>query len=166
MGWVIERAGADDLGAIMAIEQAVFADSAWSASTMLAELRSPHCFYLTAEDDSAPGQLVGYAGMFVGSGAEQADIQTIAVLPGHRGQGLGRALMERLVAEADARSVAETFLEVRADNDAARALYGSIGFAERGVRKGYYPPDGMDAIVMSRPSPARPAAASGEGQAG
>ncbi len=159
MGWIIEDAGADDLAAIMAIEDTVFAGAAWSASSMLAELRSPHCLYVTAADEGAPGRVIGYAGMFVGSGAEQADIQTIAVLPEHRGRGLGRALMARLVGEADAREVVETFLDVRADNEPARALYASLGFVERGVRRGYYPPDGMDAIVMSRPRPLPGAAA-------
>jgi ribosomal protein S18 acetylase RimI-like enzyme len=38
---------------------------------------------------------------------------------------------------------------VRADNDAARGLYTSLGFQEIDRRTGYYQPDGVDAIVMT-----------------
>ncbi len=41
------------------------------------------------------------------------------------------------------------FLEVGADNPAARALYGSLGFAKVGDRKGYY--QGRDALVLRLP---------------
>jgi ribosomal protein S18 acetylase RimI-like enzyme len=40
---------------------------------------------------------------------------------------------------------------VRADNVPAQRLYESLGFTNRGVRRGYYQPSGMDAIVMSAP---------------
>jgi ribosomal protein S18 acetylase RimI-like enzyme len=43
----------------------------------------------------------------------------------------------------------EVFLDVRADNRAARALYESMGFSEISRRPGYYQPDGVDAVVMS-----------------
>jgi [ribosomal protein S18]-alanine N-acetyltransferase len=42
------------------------------------------------------------------------------------------------------------FLEVRADNVRAQRLYRWWGFAEIGIRRGYYQPSGMDAIVMRR----------------
>ena len=42
------------------------------------------------------------------------------------------------------------FLEVRADNPRAHGLYLRRGFAEIGVRRGYYQPSGMDAIVMRK----------------
>ena len=52
------------------------------------------------------------------------------------------------------------FLEVRADNTRAQRLYHWWGFAEVGIRRGYYQPSGMDAIVMRRdltgPAPAGP----------
>ena len=149
MNWRLRRAGPDDLRPIVAIEQEVFADSAWSAATMLAELRSPHTYYLLATHPDSPETVVGYGGMFVGKGAEQADIQTIAVVPELRSQGLGRELMTALIREAELRGVQDLFLDVRADNIPARALYRSLGFAEQGVRRGYYQPDAMDAVVMA-----------------
>jgi N6-L-threonylcarbamoyladenine synthase/ribosomal-protein-alanine N-acetyltransferase len=45
------------------------------------------------------------------------------------------------------------FLEVRADNPGARALYESLGFAEIAVRPDYYQPDGVDAVIMRLADP-------------
>jgi ribosomal protein S18 acetylase RimI-like enzyme len=42
------------------------------------------------------------------------------------------------------------FLEVRADNPRAQDLYRRHGFADVGIRRGYYQPSGVDAIVMRR----------------
>lgn len=44
------------------------------------------------------------------------------------------------------------FLEVAADNDAARALYAKLGFVEAGRRHGYYG-DGADALVLRHSLP-------------
>ena len=83
-----------------------------------------------------------------GEGSREAEIQTIAVAPSARRHGLGRTLMETLLAEARVRGARQVFLEVRADNPHARALYDSLGFDQIGVRKKYYQPDGVDAEVM------------------
>jgi ribosomal protein S18 acetylase RimI-like enzyme len=54
---------------------------------------------------------------------------------------------ELLVAAREARAQ-RVFLEVRADNPIAMGLYRSLGFAEIGVREGYYQPDNVDAVIM------------------
>ena len=152
---VLRRATLDDLDAIMALETSTFASDAWSRGTMRDELASPHGYYLVAEGDSGGGgggapqhPLAGYAGLLAPFGSGQADIQTIAVAPDARGHGLGRALMVALLAEARARRAAEVFLEVRADNPNARALYDSLGFEQIALRPQYYQPDGVDAQIM------------------
>ncbi|HEY2316636.1 MAG TPA: GNAT family N-acetyltransferase, partial [Streptosporangiaceae bacterium] len=66
------------------------------------------------------------------------------------GQGIGSALLDRLLAEASSRGCTEVFLEVRADNTRAQRLYRWRGFADVGIRRGYYQPSGTDAIVMRR----------------
>lgn len=99
-----------------------------------------------APADSAAG-LLGYAGLLAPAGGGQGDVQTIAVAPATRGIGLGRALMHALITEARRRHVAEIFLEVRADNPIARALYDSLGFEQIGVRPRYYR-GGIDAVHM------------------
>ena len=150
MTWLLRRAGVDDLDAIMAIEQATFATDAWSSELMRAELRNDHTYYLVAQGAAVEG----YAGLLAPVGAGQADIQTIAVVESARGQGLGRTLMNALLSEARTRGADEVFLEVRADNPGAQHLYTSLGFGQIDVRKNYYQPDGVDAIIMRLTLPA------------
>lgn len=144
----IRRATVDDLDAIMELETSTFVSDAWSPETMRAELVSPHGYYLVA--DPAPGAtaIAGYAGLLAPADSGQADIQTIAVAPAARRHGLGRALMVALLDEARRRGALDVFLEVRADNPNARALYNSLGFEQIAVRPRYYQPDGVDAQIM------------------
>ena len=56
--------------------------------------------------------------------------------------------MLSLIDEARQRGASEIFLEVRADNPGAQALYESLGFEGIAIRPRYYQPDDVDAIVM------------------
>lgn len=152
MTWQLRRATVDDLEPIMAIETAVFDDDAWSTENMRAELMLPHGYYLVAHP---PGEerIDGYAGLFAPSNSPTADIQTIAVAPDARRQGLGRVLMLQLINEARRRGAREVFLEVRADNPGAQDLYRSLGFEALSVRKRYYK-GGIDALIMRLAVPA------------
>lgn len=141
----LREATPEDLDAIMAIENRSFPTDAWSAETMAAELASPHGRYLVDEHE---GAVVGYGGVRALLGSADADIQTIALLAEHRGQGRGRALLRALLAAAVERGAREVFLEVRADNPAAEGLYLAEGFEELARRPHYYQPDDVDAIVM------------------
>ena len=149
----IRRASLADLDAIMDLETSTFGSDAWSRSTMRSELDSVHGYYLVA-DAAAPdaGEMqhpvAGYAGLLAPAGSGQADIQTIAAAPGARRLGLGRALLVALLDEARARQARDVFLEVRADNPNARALYDSLGFEQIALRPRYYQPDGVDAQIM------------------
>ena len=138
----------DDLDAIMAIEHRSFPTDAWSAEAMSLELASPHGRYLVDEHE---GSVIGYGGVRALQGSADADIQTIAFDPEHRGAGRGRALLRALLAAAVERGAREVFLEVRADNPRAEGLYLSEGFEEIGRRPRYYQPDDVDAIVMKLP---------------
>ena len=133
-----------DVGAAHRIETGLFPD-AWSVEMFWSELahvpQTRH--YLVADLD---GEVVGYAGL-VCTGY-QADVQTLAVAPGEQRSGLGARLLDALLAEARRREAGEVLLEVRADNDAAQALYARAGFERIGVRRGYYPPGGTDAYVL------------------
>jgi [ribosomal protein S18]-alanine N-acetyltransferase len=133
-----------DVEAVVPLERELFGATAWSAETFWSELAQPSRWYVTAV--APDGELLGYAGLMAG-GAE-ADVQTIAVSPAAQGQGLGRRLLGALVEEADARGATSVLLEVRADNPAAIALYRSAGFEQLAVRRRYYQPDDVDALVM------------------
>jgi ribosomal-protein-alanine N-acetyltransferase len=148
MTWQLRRANESDLDAVMAIETPVFGSDAWPRSAMASELRSAHTYYLVAHRVGEPDAIEGYAGLLAPSGSGQGDIQTIAVAESARRTGLGRILMLTLQSQARDRGAAEVFLEVRADNPAAHALYISLGFEQIAVRPKYYQPDGVDAIIM------------------
>lgn len=141
----LRAATPDDLDAIMALERASFPSDAWSDAMMREELRSPHGRYLVLEE---AGRLIGYGGVRAVQGGTDADIQTIALAETSRGRGRGRGLLRSLLSAAGDRGAREVFLEVRADNSVAQALYVSEGFAEIARRPNYYQPDGVDAIVM------------------
>lgn len=86
--------------------------------------------------------------------ADEAELLTLAVHPGARRAGLGRAQLDRFEATAAAAGARTAFLEVAADNDAARALYRAAGYAESGRRTAYYTaPNGakIDALILHKP---------------
>lgn len=94
----------------------------------------------------AQGRVVGYGGlMFV---VDEAHVTNIAVTPELRRRGLGSQLLAHLVRQARRRGCASMTLEVRMGNEAAQAMYRKFGFAAAGVRRGYYPETGEDALVM------------------
>lgn len=141
----VRVAAASDLAAIMDLERASFPTDAWSEAMMSAELASPHGCYLVLEE---AGRFVGYGGVRAVRGAADADIQTIAIAASARGSGRGRALLSAVLATARERGARTVFLEVRADNPVAAALYASEGFIEIARRPRYYQPDDVDAVVM------------------
>ncbi|WP_210479720.1 ribosomal protein S18-alanine N-acetyltransferase [Naasia sp. SYSU D00948] len=146
--WTLRRASVRDLDPIMDIERTTFPTDAWSSPMMRAELEDRNTYYLVAETED--GRIEGYAGLLAPVGTGDADVQTVAVAEGARRRGLGRRLVVELLREARERGAYRVFLEVRADNPAAQQLYRSLGFEDIGLRRGYYQPDGVDAVVMRR----------------
>jgi ribosomal-protein-alanine N-acetyltransferase len=139
-----------DLPAVYEIERDLFPADPWSAAMFWSELAGAETrHYVVAVDDGdADGRIIGYAGLLA-SDADTADVQTLAVTRHHQRSGLGRALLADLLAEAARRGRREVMLEVRVDNDGAQALYRLAGFRPVAVRRGYYQPEGVDALVMT-----------------
>ena len=137
-----------DMPGIMSLERELFPEDAWTPEMFAAEFAQPASrrLYLVAEEGNA---LTGYAGMMF-TGGPQADVVPLAVDPAYWGQGIGTALLTTLVDEAGTRGCAEVLLEVREDNPRARQLYLRHGFSEVGIRRGYYQPSGVDAVVMRK----------------
>jgi len=133
-----------DIAALTALEPELCAHDAWSDRTWWAELAGrPRRSYVVGEQS---GTLVGYAG--VDCGGEVADVMTIAVARPAQGQGLGTVLMHWLIAEARRAGAEHLMLEVRADNAVAQRLYSNAGFANLSVRRKYYQPGDVDALIM------------------
>lgn len=156
---MIRPATSHDLPAIMAMETSVFGAAAWSTEAMSRDVSDRNCVYIVAEtlpeNTLAAAEnptVIAFAGLLCPPGSGEGDIQTIAVAPEARGWGLGRALMVVLLDRAAERLAERVFLEVRADNDVAIALYASLGFEEIAVRPQYYQPEGIDALIMRRDS--------------
>jgi len=133
-----------DIPQLADLERELFGHDAWSEQTWWAELaQRPRRAYVV---DEAGGEVLGYAGL--DRGGDVADVMTVAVSPAHQGKGLGRVLLRWLVDEARASGSDFVMLEVRADNEAARQLYGGEGFELLSVRRKYYQPGDVDAHVM------------------
>ncbi|WP_025737511.1 ribosomal protein S18-alanine N-acetyltransferase [Mycobacterium genavense] len=121
-------------------------DDPWPAAAFNRELASAHNHYVAARTGDL---LVGYAGIsrLGRTPPFEYEVHTIGVDPAYQGGGIGRRLLGELLAFADGGVV---YLEVRTDNEAAIALYRSVGFEQIGLRKRYYRVSGADAYTMRR----------------
>ena len=150
----IRRAVRADLGAMLRIEQASFADP-WTVDSLATALSLERMRVLVAESGDegrkggdAAAEVLGYVvALLVGPEAEIADL---AVSPDARRQGIGRALLAGALAELRAAAVRTVYLEVRESNRTARALYETNGFEAVGRRRGYYRSPVEDALVLRR----------------
>ncbi|KAB1942373.1 ribosomal-protein-alanine N-acetyltransferase [Micromonospora sp. ALFpr18c] len=131
---------------VLPIEADLFGAGQWSPAMFWNELASRH-YYRVATDDG--GAVLGYAGL-AGAPPDEVWVQVIAVRRDAQRRGIGRVLLEDLLAEANRRGARSTLLEVAVDNVAAQRLYATYGFEPIGVRRGYYQPSNTDALVMQR----------------
>ncbi|WP_343571635.1 ribosomal protein S18-alanine N-acetyltransferase [Mycobacterium sp.] len=121
-------------------------DDPWPTVAFVRELGADHNHYVAARDGDT---LVGYGGIsrLGRTPPFEYEIHTIGVHPAYQGRGIGRRMLDTLL---DIAADSVVHLEVRTDNDAAIALYRSVGFARVGVRKRYYRVSGADAYTMRR----------------
>ncbi len=122
-------------------------DSPWSAQSFAAELATPTNLYLGLVD--ARDKVWAYAGLAkLGPDSDpEYEIRNIAVSPRLRRQGLGKLLMDHLMAVVEEQP-GPIFLEVRTDNVAAITMYEAYGFRKLGIRRNYYQESGADAYTM------------------
>jgi len=127
--------------------------SRWGWDAYHNELRNgnPRLLWVAriAERDS-PGDGRRIAGYVVARLiAGELHINNFAVREPYRRAGIGGALVSRLLEEAANCGAYVAFLEVRAGNAAAQALYRRFGFSVVGRRSNYYPDPPEDALIMS-----------------
>ncbi|ATM88586.1 MULTISPECIES: ribosomal protein S18-alanine N-acetyltransferase [Yersinia] len=135
-----------DLATAYQIEQASHAFP-WSEKTLVSNQGERYLnFKLSIEQ-----QIVGFA--ITQTVLDEATLFNIAIDPQHQRRGYGRLLLEHLIAQLESREIVTLWLEVRASNAGAIALYESLGFNEVSVRRNYYPSANgrEDAIMMALP---------------
>lgn len=131
-----------DLPQVIALEQEIFPEEAWTAGMLQEELTHPYGTYLGVWDGPT---LVAYGGI---KGTLEGDLMTLGVLERWRGKRLGRQLLQGLITKVGERGMRQVFLEVRAGNVAAIGLYQSVGFADQGTIRNYYRNPREDARTM------------------
>ena len=132
-----------DLGRVAAIERAIFPDP-WSRTAFAQTLARPTVRGFALDDRS--GRLIGYG--ICSLAADEGEILNLAVDPAARRQGAGRQLLTAMLDWLASQGAREAFLEVRASNAPAIALYAASGFRRLGSRKGYYTGPREDALTM------------------
>lgn len=147
MELVIERlAGDADLEAIVALEAASFTNP-WPREMLARELAESAVsrLYVLRTGDRA---VVGFCLCWLI--VDELHVNTIAVDPAVRRQGLATRLMRHVMAEAARDGARRATLEVRRSNAAAIALYERLGFAVCASRPGYYSAPDEDALILWR----------------
>jgi tRNA threonylcarbamoyl adenosine modification protein YeaZ/ribosomal-protein-alanine acetyltransferase len=124
---------------LLAALHAMSFDHPWTEQSFVEMLGVPVTEVLVAQTDMEPAGFI-----LTRMIADEAEILTICTAPHLRQRGVGHALLKHFIAQTPANKI---HLEVASDNEAAIALYRSFGFAQVGLRKGYY--KGTDAILMS-----------------
>jgi len=141
---VISRLEHGDLDEVLVIERAQF-DDPWSLQVLRDELDDASRRYTKATVD---GTVVGYLGLMVLDAESEAHVNTIATTPIAEGTGVATALLVEALRAVATLGVRDVTLEVASRNLRAQRLYERFGFAPIGVRRGYYPRSGDDALVM------------------
>lgn len=127
----------------------------WTRGNFSDSLNSGYQAQMLVGGETHP-ELIGY---FVAmKGVDETHLLNITVAPTYQLQGWGRLMLDALALWSRGEGAQWLWLEVRASNSHAKALYTRYGFREVGLRKGYYPEGGFsllglpareDAVVMS-----------------
>jgi ribosomal-protein-alanine N-acetyltransferase len=155
---IVEPMTEADLGEVLAIDLASFPASQHALASaagdfrerregqLREELARPWARLRVArEGGEGGGRVVGY--ILFWHVVDEVHLLDVAVAPGERRKGIGRALVEHMLGYVAENAAVKVLLEVRAGNEAAIALYEKLGFAHLGVRARYYD-DGEDAVEM------------------
>lgn len=144
-GFIMRPMREADLPVVVRLEASVY-PYPWTEGIFRDCLRVGYCCRVLVE----PEEIVGYGVMSIGAG--ECHILNLCVHPRVQRQGHGRRVLWRLLTIARTRNADMAFLEVRASNRSAFALYTREGFREVGMRRGYYPAENgrEDAVIMAR----------------
>lgn len=117
----------------------------WSENVLSSELKNPLSLWVVATNG---GAVIGYVGAQIVP--DEADMMNLAVDTQYRRQGIGKALVEHLIASLQERMVRSLTLEVRVSNAPAVSLYEGMGFLTVGRRPNYYQKPKEDAWILRK----------------
>jgi ribosomal-protein-alanine N-acetyltransferase len=135
-----------DLDAVMSIERSAYSFP-WTRGNFIDSLAAGYLAEVLVVQGAG---LVGY--YVAMQGVEEMHLLNLTVAPAHQRRGHSRTLLDALQRHGLERHLHTLWLEVRLSNQHARRVYAQRGFAEVGLRRGYYPASHAqreDAIVMS-----------------
>lgn len=143
-------------------------DVEWVTALAAAEPVAPHwppfeyhrMLRIAAEQPSRRGAWVAVSGetdadvcgfAIASAAAGEAELESVVVAEAFRRRGVGRGLLAEVMRWGRDIGAERLLLEVRASNEAARAMYVRAGFQEDGVRRRYYRNPEEDAVLLSLP---------------
>lgn len=135
----------EDLDQVCRIENSSFSVP-WSRKSFEESLENPNVTYVVACPKDNTQQILGYCGAYLIG--DEADINQVAVAQEHRGNGVGKEMLGKLLHTLEEKGILAVTLEVRKSNVAAIALYENLGFVTEGVRKNFYDKPTEDALIM------------------
>lgn len=133
----------DDLSDILLIENENFSVP-WTENGFFSFLMRKDTLFLVAEEK---GEILGYMGIMMV--LDEGEITNVSVAKDARRRGIGRTLVTEMIRRMREKDILTLHLEVRKSNNAAIALYRSMGFAKDGERRLYYEAPAEDAVLMS-----------------
>lgn len=141
---LIEPLQHEHIPAVLDIEKQIFS-TPWTHEMFQQEVEDPDLSrsYVATIGGAVVGYLVAW---FL---YDEVHLLNIAVSPRRRGQGIGRRLMKHLIELAVGEKKRIITLEVREGNVVAIQMYKSFGFAQVGLRRGYYQDDKENAVLMA-----------------
>jgi ribosomal-protein-alanine N-acetyltransferase len=143
LGVLVREFTASDVPAVLAILQESPEAAAWSRESLLQLDSVPPTAWIAERDGIAVGFLIGR------SAADEFEILNMAVAGAHRRRGIASKLLESALDFSRQTGIARVYLEVRASNEPAIALYKRHGFTECGRRVRYYRDPVEDALRFS-----------------
>jgi len=133
-----------DVAEVAGLQARAFGN-AWGAEALGGQQTNPSVARLYATRVPSGG-IVAYCAAW--KVVDELHINSVAVDPQYRRQGLARRLLEHVLTAAAASGTTSATLEVRQSNEAGRALYERLGFRLEGVRPGYYQDPREDALIL------------------
>ena len=136
---------ADMLSDLLVVEQTAYSHP-WTQTNFTDAMTSGYHIPVWLHD----GQILAY--LVAMRGADEVHLLNFTVAPAYQARGLGRMMMQHLVAWSRSQGVHAIWLEVRLSNERAIHIYKACGFTQDGIRSAYYPAhNGVreDAVIMS-----------------